>query len=214
LPIRCRDIREVLTSGKPQISALIKTHGETVVANAVRALIVGVCENISVGKNMTENQIQFAGEMIVEKFWYLKLEDFALCFRRGLVGDYGKIYDRMDVQVLCEWLNEYESKRNEECAKLQRDQGREFSKNIYDTIGTDTMVTLMHKVVDENNKRIADKPQQPMPEKSEFEKMMLDEWDGLDLYRDTTDRLYRGMAFTLASYSHYRAMEISGELND
>ena len=88
-PIRCREIREVLTSGKPQISALIKTHGETVVADAVRALIVGVCENISVGKNMTENQIRFAGEIIVEKFWYLKLEDFSLCFRRGLVGDYG-----------------------------------------------------------------------------------------------------------------------------
>ena len=211
LPLPCQDIRSVLTCSKPQISTISRTHGVEVLNKSIMALIVMVRENISVGKTMNENQIRFAGSAIAEKFWYLKLEDVALCFRRGILGEYGKLYDRLDVQILCDWIQQYEQERNNECAKLQRDNGQEYSRNVYDVIGSEKMKELLHKVVDANEKKIQGAPAPPPAPKSDFEIQVLQEWDGLESI-SASEKLYEGKPYTLAAYGAYRAMQLSGKI--
>lgn len=52
-------------------------------------------------------QTMDAASMIASEFWHLKLEEIILAFKRGKLGKYGKAYNRLDVQVLCEWLTQY-----------------------------------------------------------------------------------------------------------
>jgi len=125
LPVACRTISDVLKCERPQLSRLTKECGEPKTLAAIEALIFGVVENTNVGKSMNANQIRFGAGLLLEKFWYLKLEDFSLCFRKGIAMEYGKLYDRMDIQIIIDWVNQYEQERNNECAKLQRDQGRD-----------------------------------------------------------------------------------------
>ena len=44
---------------------------------------------------------------IIDRFYYLKLEEIKLCFRNAMAS--GKIYDRLDGNIILGWLNEYDA---------------------------------------------------------------------------------------------------------
>jgi hypothetical protein len=177
--IDCRTVRDVLKSGQPQVSALVREHGAQIVQGLIELQILRVVENVNVGKYMTPNQMKFAAELIAEKFWYLKLEDFVVCFKNGIVGQYGKDYDRVDVTTLCSWINAYEVERNETSHRLQVEQGKDNAKNIMDIIGSDVMTAAIRKVVDEQAAKLVIK-ESPKPEPLDpFAQWLELEWDRL-----------------------------------
>ena len=86
------------------------------------------------------NDIQMAqtADLILEEFYYLNIEDFKLCFNMAKSGKFGKVYDRMDGQVIMDWLSMYnkmrvETKVSEENAKHQSIKAQEKNaKSILD----------------------------------------------------------------------------------
>lgn len=56
-------------------------------------------------------QVAGAADLIIDEFYFLKPDDFKLCFNRAKKGYYGKVYDRIDGQVIFEWLNQYTNDR-------------------------------------------------------------------------------------------------------
>lgn len=52
-------------------------------------------------------------EMIKAHYSNLTLEEVAMVFRDAKLGKYGKIYDRLDGQVILGWLNEYSQEAEE-----------------------------------------------------------------------------------------------------
>jgi len=56
---------------------------------------------------MNDVQIARASDLILDEYYYLKPDDFKLCFNNAIIGRYGKAYDRIDVQIICDWLNQY-----------------------------------------------------------------------------------------------------------
>lgn len=85
--------------------------GETHVRALMAYMISDLIENINVGKTMNDVQVARACDLILDEFYFLKVDDFKLCFNRVLAGKYGKSYDRIDVQVLFGWLNAYCNER-------------------------------------------------------------------------------------------------------
>lgn len=82
------------------------------VARALMAYIISDCiECLNVGKTMNDVQTARACDVILDEFYFLKPDDFKLCFNRAIMGRYGATYDRIDVQVLCGWLNQYVADR-------------------------------------------------------------------------------------------------------
>jgi hypothetical protein len=73
--------------------------------------IIDLIENLNVGKTMNDVQVARAVDLILNEYYFLKPEDFKLCFNNVLTGKYGQVYDRIDTQVLCGWLNRYVSDR-------------------------------------------------------------------------------------------------------
>ena len=65
----------------------------------------------SVGKTMGAVQVAQTADLIIEEYYFLKPDDFKLCFSRAKKGLYGKVYDRIDGQVIFDWLNTYEKER-------------------------------------------------------------------------------------------------------
>lgn len=65
----------------------------------------------SVGKTMGAVQVAQTADLIIEEYYFLKPDDFKLCFSRAKKGIYGKVYDRIDGQVIFDWLNTYEKGR-------------------------------------------------------------------------------------------------------
>lgn len=70
-----------------------------------------VIDFFNVGKTMGAVQVAGAADLIIDEFYFLKPDDFKLCFNRAKKGYYGKVYDRIDGQVIFEWLNQYTNDR-------------------------------------------------------------------------------------------------------
>jgi len=77
--------------------------------------ILGICAFLSVPM-MSALQIQETVRLIRKDkdFMEYRPEDFVLCFDRGKVGKYGKNYNRIDGQIILEWLGKYDYERQAE----------------------------------------------------------------------------------------------------
>lgn len=62
---------------------------------------------------MNDQQIKQTSQLIISEYWFLKPEDFKLCFNQAKKGHYGKVFDRIDGMVIMEWLNQYCQQRTE-----------------------------------------------------------------------------------------------------
>ncbi len=69
---------------------------------------------------MNDNQIIFIAQSLIEDYPTFSLEDFAMCFKDGKKGKYGKNYATFDGQILMLWVKAYEEERIEYFEKLHK----------------------------------------------------------------------------------------------
>ena len=85
--------------------------------NEMRAVLIKYIEGtlmfFSFSKDaMPNTQIVMIVEDIIEKYYYFRLEDVALCFKKGRVdANYRKFYGRLDGSVFLEWFARYDKER-------------------------------------------------------------------------------------------------------
>ncbi len=65
---------------------------------------------------MNDTQIALTADLIIESFWYLKLEEIKYCFRRAMRT--AKLFDRLDGNIILGWLRDYNTERTEEAMRL------------------------------------------------------------------------------------------------
>lgn len=93
---------------------------------AVLSIMVGhAVMFFNVGKTMDAGQIALTCDLIADAYPYFKLEDLALCFRKAMMLEYGKLYDRMDGAVIMEWLGRYSAGRDEYASLLSQSRAAE-----------------------------------------------------------------------------------------
>lgn len=85
--------------------------------NEMRAVLIRFIEGtlmfFSFSKDAMPNaQIVMIVNDIIEKYYYFRLEDVALCFKKGRVdANYRKFYGRLDGSVFLEWFAKYDKER-------------------------------------------------------------------------------------------------------
>lgn len=89
-----------------------KEAGELYVKALLTLAIIDLTEFFNIQGNMTEGQVVNTVNLIREKYWMLKPDDFKLCFKRVMSGDFGKVYNRLDGHVIMEWLDKYVDERS------------------------------------------------------------------------------------------------------
>jgi len=91
---------------------------------SVRALIslaiCEVCDFFNVGKNMNDSQIALTADLIIENYWYLKLEEIKYCFRRAMRRE--RLYDRLDGNIILSWIQAYDDERTEEAMRISEQE--------------------------------------------------------------------------------------------
>jgi len=79
------------------------------------------------------NDIQAAqtADLIIDEYYFFKPDDFKLCFTRAKKGLYGKVYDRIDGQIIFDWLNSYCKDRLNEAENMSINEAN--LHNSYDS---------------------------------------------------------------------------------
>lgn len=90
-------------------------YGDINAAQAIVAIAISeVVQFFNVGKTMNDVQVAITSDLIIDRFYYLKLEEIKYCFHRAMCS--GKVYDRLDGNIIIGWLNEYDAERDEFCS--------------------------------------------------------------------------------------------------
>jgi hypothetical protein len=87
--------------------------------NQMRAVLIKFIEGtlmfFSFPKDaMPNQQIVMIVNDILEKYYYFRLEDVCLCFKKGRMDStYRKFYGRLDGSVFLDWFAKYDKEREE-----------------------------------------------------------------------------------------------------
>lgn len=127
--VQSNDIAVIKKYGK-QVSKLNKDTPEILIT-AISAMIESIYTLVNVGKQINEHAIIKLAEMIIENYWYLKIDEIDLVFKNGITGKYGKIYDRVDASVIFDWLHQYDV--SDECISIYEDEASDFKKREHDS---------------------------------------------------------------------------------
>lgn len=106
-----RTVNDVLQSITPALAVFKKEYGEQSLQAILVIILTDLIKFFSIGKTMGQDQLVQTIRLIVEDFYYFNVEDFKLCFNNAKRGKYGKVYDRIDGNVIYEWLQKYSEER-------------------------------------------------------------------------------------------------------
>jgi hypothetical protein len=79
---------------------------------------------------LSEDQVAYITKTLINEFWWLKIEDFVLIFKNAKMARYGKIYNRIDIHTICEWVNQYLTDRDREVENLRIEENTEYKKHL------------------------------------------------------------------------------------
>lgn len=98
-----------------------KEFGEVMVLAFLTKLIneLGRC----VQNDWSADDKPFFAESLMNEFWYIRMDDFVMAFKKGISGSYGKVYGKLDYSTICEWINKWwEERQNYLSTKTVKEQ--------------------------------------------------------------------------------------------
>lgn len=114
-------------------------------------ILTKMVTRLNIDRNMTAMQIQYCAQDIMNAsdpfIFNLSLDEISLCMDKGVRGEYGEIYNRMDQAVVFSWLRKYIDEKSVEHAKLQMEVSARDNQNIHELFQNETMQKLLHMVV-------------------------------------------------------------------
>lgn len=111
--LKPKTLTDAINSISPGLSVYRKHAGETKSRALVVLILADLVKFFNVGKAMNDIQMAQTADLIFDEFYYLNIEDFKLCFNMAKSGKFGKVYDRIDGQVIMDWLSTYLNMRIE-----------------------------------------------------------------------------------------------------
>jgi len=117
---------------------------ETLTAIVINELI-NLQDFFNVTVKMSPGQISETAEIVLEKFYFMRLDEIKLCFRRAKAGDYGELYNRLDGSVIIGWLKQYDAQRTDVVVKANKQLA---ASNIYDELAHPQLIDAVKEVTD------------------------------------------------------------------
>lgn len=77
------------------------------VLTVLTGLILSTARYFNLGMNINQEQAFETASLLMEKYGYESMQDFVLMFKHAKMGDFGKTFNRIDGQVIFEWMAQY-----------------------------------------------------------------------------------------------------------
>jgi hypothetical protein len=96
----------------PKIEVLVQDIGKSKMMKVLFLMLKDFCGSMNVVRNMNEDQMIEGAAMLLHECGNFRLEDYVMMFSMAKRGELVKIYDRIDVQVLTDIMDNYWQRRN------------------------------------------------------------------------------------------------------
>lgn len=107
-------------SSQASLATFRKYMGDHKVNAMLILIISNFQDQLNVNRSLTDSQVMTITRLIMHKYYWINIADIKHFFTKVLMGDYGKIFDRIDVAVIMEWLKGYADERQNIAAEITR----------------------------------------------------------------------------------------------
>jgi hypothetical protein len=104
-------MEDCISSNTPTLARLRKEKGEKKTVLKICQELITLNEMLNLRRPMTENQIKFTAQMILDEFYNLNIADITLVFRNILTGKCGSLYESLNTPKILTFFREYLNQR-------------------------------------------------------------------------------------------------------
>ena len=207
-------MQQILTSKtSPALSELKKHKGEKVALEVLVALMDECQQYFNLQQPMNAQQLMLTAELIMEEYYYLRIEELRVCFRMAMKGVFGPVYNRIDGQVFFEWIIKYMPKRQLITDRMKQEQ--QSNNNIYEMFQHPQVVDAIQQAADKLKIEEAPAREVKRSEVSAFEQQLMAEYDLLPQWNnDMRFRVYKNTPYQFNEYRKERYMEEINKQNE
>jgi hypothetical protein len=105
--LKIKEYSEVSEANTPTLGLMKKEIGVNASTDILTILVVDIVKFFNVGKTFNKEQVIATVELILDEFPEISIADLKLCFNKAKLGEYGKLYDRLDGAIIFSWVREY-----------------------------------------------------------------------------------------------------------
>jgi len=116
----------LLKAGTIRSVVSVPEMGEDKVVTILAGMILNLANYLNLGNNFNNTQAIETAFLLVDKYPTESIEDFVYVFRSAKTGDFGKMYNRFDGQIIFEWMDihlENKARKREELHDKQKQEG-------------------------------------------------------------------------------------------
>ncbi len=197
----------------PALSEIRKAKGEQTALGVLVALMDECQQYFNLQQPMTPQQLMLTAELIMEEYYYLRVEEFRICFRMAMKGEYGPVYNRIDGQVFFEWIRKYFTKRDAVTARMVKDQ--QANNNIYEMFQHPQIMDAMQQAADKLS--IKEEPVREVKRENPppLEIALMREYDALPQWDNNIHfRVYKTKPYQFTEYRQERYRELIETQNE
>jgi hypothetical protein len=129
---------------QPKVFELLQATDEKNVSGFIEFELINLAERINCSGNLTSGQVKFIASQLIGMYPKESLADFKICFEKGSMGMYGKIF-KLDGIEIKQWMDQY----LDEKYKVLEDQLMKEKETMYAPIPQ----TLTEEIKDQQTKQ-------------------------------------------------------------
>jgi hypothetical protein len=207
-------LHQVLASKtSPALSEIKKQKGEQVALGVLVTLMDECQQYFNLQQPMNPQQLMLTAELIMEEYYYLRVDEFRICFRMAMKGEFGPVYNRIDGQVFFEWIRKFMGKRQAISERINLE--KQSNNNIYEMFQHPQVVDAIQQAADKLKIEQAPEPEAKRATPSRFEQMLMDEYDELPTWdNDMRFRVYNNKPYQFTEFRKERYRELIEQQNE
>ena len=209
-------LHEILaTKTSPTLAEIRKDKSQQATVNIMVAMMDACQQYFNLQQPMNAQQLALTAELILEDYYYLRVDELQVCFRMAMKGEFGPLYNRIDGQVFFEWIKKFMAKRQAISERINID--KQSNNNIYEIFGNPQMNEAMKDVVTKLDAKMLHEPVKEIirGKPSELEVALMREYDELPQWvNDQRFRLYKNKPFQFTEYRYERYRELIENQNE
>ena len=162
---------------------------------------------------MNAQQLLLTAELIMEEYYYLRIEELRVCFRMAMKGVFGPVYNRIDGQVFFEWIIKYMPKRQLITDRMKQEQ--QSNNNIYEMFQHPQVVDAIQQAADKLKIEEAPAREVKRDNPPQIEIALMREYDDLPQWNnDVRFRVYKNKPYQFTEYRQERYKELIENQNE
>ena len=162
---------------------------------------------------MNAQQLALTAELMLEDYYYLRVDELQVCFRMAMKGEFGPVYNRIDGQVFFEWIRKFMTKRQAISERINLE--KQGSNNIYEMFQHPQIMDAMQQAADKLS--IKEEPVREVKRENPppLEIALMREYDALPQWDNNIFfRMYKNKPYQFTEYRQERYKELIENQNE